>query len=130
MNDWVTIATFNYPHQAALLKGRIESEDILCNTKDEMTATANPLYSNAIGGVKVQVRQSDVNKIIPILREVGYPIGEDHSYETIIMKVIRFTQKLPLINKLPLESRYTILTIGIVLLACGICFLIYLVAKN
>jgi hypothetical protein len=130
MNDWVTIATFHYAHQAALLKGRIESEDILCNIKDELTATTNPFYFGAIGGVKVQVRENDVQKVIPILRDVGYPIDDDGSYETLIKKVVRFTQKLPLINKYPLETRYTILIAAMVLLIGIICYASYLLTAR
>ena len=67
MNDWVTIATFTYPHQAALLSSKLESEGIECYLKDGNMISANPFYSNAIGGVKIQVRGNDVergNKIV------------------------------------------------------------------
>ncbi|NNM93829.1 MAG: DUF2007 domain-containing protein [Bacteroidia bacterium] len=62
MNGWVTIASFTYPHELAILRGRLESEGIECNTKDENTISANPFYSNAIGGVKIQVRESDAGR--------------------------------------------------------------------
>ncbi len=69
MNDWITIATFTYPHQAAILKGRLEEEGILCFLKDENTIAANPFYSNAVGGVKIQVREDDGVKAGEIVKD-------------------------------------------------------------
>jgi hypothetical protein len=109
MNDWVTIAKFAYPHEAALLKGRLESDGILSNIKDEHTIAANPMYSPALGGVKVQVRENDVKLVIPIMRELGYEIDDEGYYATQVKKLIRFTHKIPIINKYPLEDRYGIL---------------------
>jgi hypothetical protein len=63
----VTIATFIYPHEAAILKSRLESEGISCFMKDENTLQVQPFYTNAIGGAKVQVKDDDViraNKIV------------------------------------------------------------------
>lgn len=128
MNDWVTIASFNYAHQAALLKSRLESENILCNLKDEFTATAYTFYSNAIGGVKVQVPSNEVQRVIPILKDLGYDIREDGSYSTLVEKVIRFTQKIPVINKLPLERRYTVLIIGAAICMAVVIGAIYFIS--
>jgi hypothetical protein len=125
MNDWVTIATFNYAHQAAMLKGRIESENILCNMKDEYTATANPLYATAIGGVKVQVRESDVQRVIPILRDLGYNTDDDGSYAILVKKIVRFTQKIPVLNKYPLERRYMVLILAAAALMAAILSILY-----
>ncbi|MGP8214875.1 MAG: DUF2007 domain-containing protein [Bacteroidia bacterium] len=69
MHDWVTIATFTYPHQAAILQGKLESEGIECYVKDGNTVSANPFYSNAIGGVKIQVKENDVESANKIVKE-------------------------------------------------------------
>jgi hypothetical protein len=129
MNDWVTVASFNYAHQAELLKGRIESEGITCNLKDELTATANPFYSNAIGGVKVQVRQDDVEKTIPILKELGYTIDNDENYNVEVKRIVKFTERIPFIKKLPLERRYTILIL-LLALVLGIVITGFYFATN
>jgi hypothetical protein len=129
MNDWVTVASFYYAHQAELLKSRIESEGIACNVKDELTATANPLYSNAIGGVKVQVLESDVRKVIPILKEAGYTMDDDGSYKSAIEGIIKYTNKIPLINKYPLEKRYTILILAAVLIMAVVIWVICFIAS-
>jgi hypothetical protein len=71
-NNFVTIRVFTYPSEAIILKGRLESEEIECFLMDELTVQVNPLYSNAIGGVKLQVRENDVERANEILREGGY----------------------------------------------------------
>jgi len=129
MNEWVTIATFNYAHQAALLKGRIESEGLLCNIKDELIVNTNPLYSNAIGGVKVQVRDCDVQNVIPLLKELGYNVEGDASFEKLVTKVVHFTQKIPIINKYSLERRYTLLMLAASLFLAIIFVVVYYSSK-
>ncbi len=129
MNEWVTIATFNYAHQTALLKGRIESEGLLCNIKDELIVNTNPLYSNAIGGVKVQVRDCDVQNVIPLLKELGYNVEGDASFEKLVTKFVRFTQKIPVINKYSLEKRYTVLIIAAAVFLAAILVVVYYSSK-
>jgi Zn finger protein HypA/HybF involved in hydrogenase expression len=77
MNEkFVTVLTFTFVHEVAIVRSRLESEGILCFVQDELTAQVAPFYSGAIGGVKLQVRESDLNQAIEILKETGY-IQED-----------------------------------------------------
>jgi DNA-directed RNA polymerase subunit RPC12/RpoP len=69
---FITVLTATYGYEIAVIRGRLESEDITCFVKDEMTVQVNPFYSNAIGGVKLQVRESDLNRATEILKETGY----------------------------------------------------------
>lgn len=76
-NNFVTVLTVYYSHETALIRGRLEAEGIECNVIDELTVQVNPLYSNAIGGVKLQVRESDFENAIVILKEGGYLTDSD-----------------------------------------------------
>jgi hypothetical protein len=67
MEELVTVRTFTYAHEAALAKSLLQSEDIFCFLKDELTIQANPFYSNALGGVKLQVPASDAHRAADIL---------------------------------------------------------------
>jgi DNA-directed RNA polymerase subunit RPC12/RpoP len=69
---FVTVLTATYGYEIAVIRGRLESEGNTCFAKDELTVQVNPFYSNAIGGVKLQVRESDLNQAIEILKETGY----------------------------------------------------------
>jgi hypothetical protein len=67
-----TIATFTLPSELAIAKSKLESEGITCRTLDELTVQSYNLLSNAIGGVKLQVDQQNIEKAIELLREGGF----------------------------------------------------------
>ncbi len=78
MEDFVTIMTVTYPHEVAVIKARLESEGIDCYLKDEMSVQVYNLASNAMGGVKLQVREKDREDALTILQEAGYLKEEIH----------------------------------------------------
>jgi hypothetical protein len=59
-NKLVTVATFSQPVDGYLVRARLEDEGIPCFVADAHTISANWFYSNAIGGVKLQVREGDL----------------------------------------------------------------------
>ncbi len=60
----VTIATFVNPIDANLAKIKLASEDIDCFLADEYAVA---VYSGVVGEIKLQVRQSDVERAREIL---------------------------------------------------------------
>jgi hypothetical protein len=66
-NDLVTVATASTPIEANIMKSKLESEGLTCFVADQNMVSINPLYSNAVGGVRVQVRQGDFEKAKEIL---------------------------------------------------------------
>ncbi len=72
-NDlFTTLITFTYLHESSVLRSRLESEGIECFIKDELTTQVNPFYSNALGGIRLQVRQSDIPIAMAILKDSSY----------------------------------------------------------
>jgi len=65
------IGTYQYSSEAIIFKGKLESEGIDAFLKDNNTVDANPLYSNAIGGVKLFVRQEDFDRAKDVISEVS-----------------------------------------------------------
>ena len=64
--------SFTFPTEAQIVKGYLESNGIRTFIKDEMTAQINNFYSNAIGGVKILVNESDYDKGIQLLKDGGF----------------------------------------------------------
>jgi hypothetical protein len=64
-----TVATFREAYQAHLAKGKLEAEGIPSIVVDEYLAGVNWMYSQAIGGVKVQVAEADYERAEEILKE-------------------------------------------------------------
>lgn len=54
----VTIASYSTPYEANIVKSQLESAGIPVFIADEYTIGMNWMYSNALGGVKVQVPES------------------------------------------------------------------------
>ncbi|MCT4590626.1 MAG: DUF2007 domain-containing protein [Carboxylicivirga sp.] len=78
MENWITVVTFTQPHEAHFAKGLLESEGIETMIRDEMTAQVNNFYSNAIGGVKLDVKEAEMDKARSVLLTGGYITQETH----------------------------------------------------
>jgi len=73
----IVLKTYMYPSEAYPLMSKLESEGINCFLDGENTITVHPFLSNAIGGVKLKIRESDRDKALKIIKE-----SEDRFSET------------------------------------------------
>lgn len=71
--ELVTVATFSTPHEASLAKADLEACGIPAFTADEFTIGVNPLYSNALGGIKVRVPASFLAEAQAVLAGTQQP---------------------------------------------------------
>ena len=127
MNDFVTIATFTFPGELAIIRARLESEGIECRTKDELTVQVHNFYSNAIGGVKLQVRPQDMQKTAEILEDFNYHVEPPGKISPQWTKLDEITSGLPLLGTMEFERRlYILVFLTIVVLAILITFLLAL----
>ena len=67
---FVIIKRFDNPIDAHLFRISLESEDIDCYLFDEEIVSVNPLYSNAVGGIKAKVREEDVERTLSFLKSI------------------------------------------------------------
>ncbi len=63
----IVFRTFVDPIKANIVKGLLDSYGIECFLSDENIVTLNAMYSNAIGGVKLNVFEKDLDRIVSIL---------------------------------------------------------------
>lgn len=70
----ITIARYSFPWEAQIVKARLDAEGIPAFVADEQTINMQWLYSNAMGGVRLQVPKAFASRAIEIL-------AEDHSDE-------------------------------------------------
>lgn len=68
----VTIASFSFPYEAQIARGKLESEGVPAVVADEHTINMQWLYSDAMGGVKVQVP-------VPFVDQARQVLGADYS---------------------------------------------------
>jgi hypothetical protein len=74
----LTVATFSKPEEAHMLRLRLEAGGVPAYIQDENMVQTDWLYSNAIGGVRVQIDEDDVDRAKEILEDPGIetePVG-------------------------------------------------------
>ena len=95
------IAKSSNVNEAHLMQTALAQHDIDAYLKDEYSVQTLPSMSNAIGGVKVIVRDEDAQQAEEILTMLGFqtfnPKEEVQGYESIIFN---FTKDIPFIGKL------------------------------
>ena len=70
MEDFRTIAVFNYTHEIVILKHILEQEEIQYYFENETMSSIAPFYSNALGGIKLKVHPNDFETVQLILDEL------------------------------------------------------------
>lgn len=70
--DLVTLKTYTYPYEMAIVRSLLESEGIQTFAMDEVISQVNPFLANAVGGVKLQVAAEDASRAMEIMLEKGF----------------------------------------------------------
>lgn len=70
-SQFALVGVYQYSSEAIIFKGKLESEGISVFMHDNITIDTDPLISNAIGGVKLFVKQEDVEKAKTILSNIS-----------------------------------------------------------
>jgi hypothetical protein len=67
MEHFITAAVFNYPHEITILKHLLQDEGLQYYFENETIADLLPLYSYALGGIKLRVHPDDFDAVHEIL---------------------------------------------------------------
>lgn len=70
---WVVAWNSSWLHDALFVKSLLESEGIAVLIPDEHTVGVHSLLANAIGGIRVLVREEDQERAAEILTELAMP---------------------------------------------------------
>lgn len=71
MEEFKTIAIFNYTHEIIVLKHRLDQEKIQYYFENETMSSIAPFYSNALGGIKLKIHPNDFEKVQSFLDELN-----------------------------------------------------------
>jgi hypothetical protein len=73
------IKRYQYSSEAKIFSNKLESEGIKVYLRDMHTIDSNPLWSNAVGGVKIFVKSEDFERAQMSLSEVSpYSLDENN----------------------------------------------------
>ena len=73
----VTLTTVNWMHEADFLCAHLASCGIDAIVPDQNTATVLPLHAGAIGGIRIQVKEADLEQARDVLRDIATVPGEE-----------------------------------------------------
>jgi hypothetical protein len=74
----ITFESYYDPMLAHIVRTRLEANGIPCFIADENTIGANPLYNQAVGGVKLKIFERDLERCREILANEGDLHEQDH----------------------------------------------------
>ena len=75
MENFITIATFNYQHETYILKNLLDQEGIAYFFENENIVGIDPFASIAYRGIKLKVHQNDEIAVKEILKRLN---EDDH----------------------------------------------------
>lgn len=65
------VRSYQYSTEAQIFCGKLESEGVEVYLRDMNTVDSNPIWSNAVGGVKLFVKSQDFEKANKILSDIS-----------------------------------------------------------
>ncbi len=92
MENLVTIRTFFEPTDLLVPKSLLESEGIECYAIDEYMSRLYP-GTGAVGGIKLQVSEEDVDRAVKILMDGGFLTEEDLKPDGFYEYIGKFLEK-------------------------------------
>ena len=73
MKHFKTIAIFQYPAEYAVLQLLFDQAEIRYIFQNETMISVFPFYSNAIGGIRLQVHIDDIAEAEEIIKNLEHP---------------------------------------------------------
>jgi hypothetical protein len=67
MENFVTVATFNFAHEIIVLKSILDNKEIPYLFQNEHLISVDPLASFAYGGIQLKVHLNDIERVKEII---------------------------------------------------------------
>jgi hypothetical protein len=74
----ITFERYYDPMLAHIIRTRLEDNGIPCFIADDNIISANPIYNNAVGGIKLKIFERDLDRCRELLAESGDLHEQDH----------------------------------------------------
>ena len=69
--NFIQVRSYDNYIYAHIVLSMLQDSDINCHLKDEYTVTIDPFLSPALGGIKVMVAESQLERALELLAETG-----------------------------------------------------------
>ena len=119
-NKMVEIARFQNAMKARELEELLKSEGIDCFVSNEFSTQMMGGYVD-MGGVRVELLESDVPRALEVMAAFGYELPVDEETEG-VKNVSKWARHLPFLRNLPLEKQIFFFFILIALLLAALIY--------
>jgi len=116
--ELITLQTFHLAHKAYLLKSILDNEGIESYIYDEHIVTAQHMYANTVGGIKLKIRKRDFEKACEALK------GTEH--EVVFQKEEEQQKNFTKHILSTLFSKETIIAVLVLLFLIFMCYYNYI----
>lgn len=72
MKQFVTIATFTYPHEITILKHLLQEAGLQFYFENETMLSVAPFYTYALGGIRLKVHKEDAEAAKQVLEDFNH----------------------------------------------------------
>ena len=69
-DKFVCVAVFPFIHESLILRALLEAEGIEYFAENENVISVQPFYSNAVGGIRIQVLEDQAERALEIVAEM------------------------------------------------------------
>lgn len=77
-DEIITFESYHDPMLAHIVRTKLEANGVPCFLTDEFTIAANPIYNNALGGIKLKIFARDLTRCKEIVSERHELQASDH----------------------------------------------------
>lgn len=109
MSEFKTILTFTLVNEASIARSLLESNDIPVFIKNENTIQTVSFYSNALGGVQLQVPEDLIPEAITVLTDAGYKLNAEAKESKWLQTFDGISSGIPYVKKISPVYRFIIL---------------------
>ncbi|GGG99644.1 putative signal transducing protein [Mucilaginibacter phyllosphaerae] len=74
----ITLEQYYDPMLAHIMRTKLEDNDIPCFIADDNIISANPVFNNAVGGIKLKIFERDLQRSRELLAQQGNLHEQDH----------------------------------------------------
>jgi len=82
----VTLTRYTFYHEYLIVKSKLESEGIEVVLRDDYSITLDPMLSNASGGIKLEVKASQAEKALAVLKTIDLSKSEQEGEKQLMIR--------------------------------------------
>ena len=124
----VEIARFERPEEAQALEVLLKSEGIACYLRNEFTTQV--LYPVNMGGVRVEILESEVAHAMQVMEANGYEFPKEDEEAEQLQAVSGWTRHIPFLRHYSLEKQIFLFFLIIAVLLALFIYCSSLVSSN